>query len=182
MSYDLSAAKAYGQALFAAAKEQGVVDVVWADAQVIGQAREQVPGFRVMMRAPHILRERKEEVVRRVFAGVQPLLRDFVLLALRRDRVEVLEDALWHFHELAEHDQGYSHGRLVSAVPLDDAQKASLHAALEAHTNLKLTIDHDVDPALVGGIVFQCGDLLIDNSLRSSLDELGDRLMAVRVH
>lgn len=181
MSQDLSAAKAYGQALFLAAKEKGVVDAVLADATALAEARGADDRLGALLRAPHILRDRKAELARRVLAAAEPLLRDFVLLLLKKDRILVFNDAMAAFKRLAEKDQGLQAGVLTSATRLGQDQRAALHAALEARTGLKLTIDYKVDPSLVGGVVFKSGDLLVDNSLASALARLRSRLMAVRV-
>lgn len=181
MNKDLSAAKAYGQALFLAAKENGVVDAVLADARELEERSDPNGRMAALLRAPHILRERKIELTRRALASVEPLLLNFILLLLRKDRILVFSDALAVFKRMAEEEAGVQAGVLTSATRLGQDQRAALHAALEARTGLKLTIEYKVDPALLGGVVFKSGDLLIDNSLASALARLRSRLMAVRV-
>ncbi|MBM3683906.1 MAG: ATP synthase F1 subunit delta [Planctomycetes bacterium] len=59
-----------------------------------------------------------------------------------------------------------------SAVPLDDAQVDRLAAALEKQVGHPVKIRVIVDPAVVGGVVTQIGDLVIDGSVRSRLAQL----------
>jgi len=183
MKADLQAAKVYGEALFAAAKDRSAVAGVREESNELLAAFDRVPRFRTLLEAPHIPAEDKSGIVGRVLGGrASDLLKNFVLLLLRKNRIEVLADALAQFRRLADRDQGISQGTLTSATALDQGQRAKLHAALERRTGLKLTIDYKLDPALVGGIVFESGDLMIDNSLRTRLDRLGEKLMAARVN
>ena len=59
-----------------------------------------------------------------------------------------------------------------SAVPLTDDQRNRLAAALGARTSLKVSVKVIVDPAVLGGLVAQVGDTIIDGSIRSRLDQL----------
>lgn len=183
MKADLQAAKVYGEALFSAAKGRGEVASVREDSNQLLEAFKQVPKFRTLLEAPHIPSENKAAMVERTLGSrSSALLKNFVLLLLRKNRVDVLTEALAQFRRLADRDQGISQGTLTSAAALDGGQRTRLQSALEKQTGLKLTIDYKVDPALVGGIVFESGDLMIDNSLRTRLHRLGEKLMAARVH
>ena len=59
-----------------------------------------------------------------------------------------------------------------SAVALDDDQKARLAEALGKETGKKITVKVTVDPSVLGGIVAQIGDTVIDGSVRHRLDQL----------
>lgn len=59
-----------------------------------------------------------------------------------------------------------------SAVPLDDDQKRRLAEALTASTGIDVEVVVVVDPSVVGGIVTQIGDTVIDGSVRSRLSQL----------
>ena len=59
-----------------------------------------------------------------------------------------------------------------SAVPLTDAQLADLARALKARTNIDVTIRNVVDPTVMGGVVTQIGDSVLDGSVRTRLNQL----------
>ncbi len=182
MNVDVQAARVYGEALFGAAKEQGIVPAIREESGTFLDALGQVPRFRTLLEAPHIPTEDKVAIVNRVLgSGANPLLRNFVLLLLRRNRIDVFGAALAEYRRIADRDLGVSRAKLTSARPMDDAERARVQAGLERKTGLKLTLEHKVDPALIGGLVFECGDLMIDNSLQTQLSRLGERLMAARV-
>jgi F-type H+-transporting ATPase subunit delta len=49
--------------------------------------------------------------------------------------------------------------------------------ALEARTGRKVIIQTAVDPNLIGGVVARVGDLVLDGSVRTQLDEMRHRLL-----
>lgn len=59
-----------------------------------------------------------------------------------------------------------------SAVPLTDDQLARLTTALNAATGRQVTVRNIVDPAVLGGVVTQIGDSVIDGSVRTRLNQL----------
>lgn len=59
-----------------------------------------------------------------------------------------------------------------SAVPLDEGQRQRLAEALKASTGIDVEVVVVVDPSVVGGIVTQIGDTVIDGSVRSRLAQL----------
>jgi F-type H+-transporting ATPase subunit delta len=59
-----------------------------------------------------------------------------------------------------------------SAVALDDDQKARLAKALRESTGIDVDVVVVVDPSVMGGLVTQIGDTVIDGSIRSRLSQL----------
>jgi F-type H+-transporting ATPase subunit delta len=59
-----------------------------------------------------------------------------------------------------------------SAVALDDGQRQRLAEALKVSTGIDVEVVVVVDPSVVGGIVTQIGDTVIDGSVRSRLSQL----------
>ncbi len=60
---------------------------------------------------------------------------------------------------------------VVSAMPLDDAEKAKAKSAIGSDT-----VSFVVDPNILGGLIVRSGDRVVDGSVRSGLNDLGARL------
>ena len=180
---DLVAAKNYAEALFGAAKDQGVEERIDQEAAAFLEALIQAPAFVVFLEGPHIPSGRKIPHVNNVMKGrFHELMRHFVLLLLRRGRITALDESFEHYRTLFEKSRGVSHGQVTSAVGLDDVQREQLRAALQNFTGLTLNLDYMVDPKILGGVVFKAGDLLVDDSLTGQLSRLSDQLMDVPVN
>jgi F-type H+-transporting ATPase subunit delta len=63
-----------------------------------------------------------------------------------------------------------------TAVPLTSDQLDRLKAALENATGKRLNLKATVDPSVVGGIVATVGDTVIDDTVRTRIDQLKSRL------
>ena len=59
-----------------------------------------------------------------------------------------------------------------SAVALSDEQKTRLADALAKSTGKKVEVVVEVDPSVLGGLVTQIGDTVIDGSVRQRLSQL----------
>jgi F-type H+-transporting ATPase subunit delta len=63
-----------------------------------------------------------------------------------------------------------------SAVALDEDQRTRLAEALGRATGRNVEVKVVIDPSVLGGVVAQVGDTVIDGSVRARLDELRERI------
>jgi F-type H+-transporting ATPase subunit delta len=63
-----------------------------------------------------------------------------------------------------------------TAVALSDAQKTRLADALAKATGRRVNLKVVVDPNVIGGVVATVGDDVIDDSVRTRLDQVKARL------
>ena len=61
-----------------------------------------------------------------------------------------------------------------SAVALTADQSAKLEKALSSATGNEVTVKNVVDPSVIGGVLTQIGDEVIDGTIRSRLTQLRD--------
>jgi len=67
--------------------------------------------------------------------------------------------------------------RATSAVPLTAGEQARLKASLHQRFGRDLALALTVDPRILGGLVVQVGDVVVDGSLAGKLDALQDQLL-----
>lgn len=67
---------------------------------------------------------------------------------------------------------------VTSAVALDEAQQAKLSAALEKRLARKVKLNCIVKPEVIGGLLIQAGDTVIDATLKSKLNKLANTLQS----
>lgn len=85
-------------------------------------------------------------------------------------------DGFERLADLAAERRERSVATVRSAVELSDAQSERLASVLARIYGREITVHLEVDPSLVGGLVIQVGDEVIDGSASGRLDELGRRL------
>ena len=67
---------------------------------------------------------------------------------------------------------------VTSARPLDPALEARLKSALEKQSGKVVILEKREDPAIVGGVITQLGDLMFDGSVRTQLAQLREELLS----
>ena len=105
-------------------------------------------------------------------------VRRMVAMLADRDRLTALPDLAAAFAERLQDAQQVVQADVASAVPLSDASRAALTAALGRATGKTVTMTERVDPALVGGIVARVGTFVYDSSVTRQLDRLREKLAA----
>ena len=65
---------------------------------------------------------------------------------------------------------------LTAAAPVDDAQQAKITEALKKRFAREVNLHFKLDENLIGGARLQAGDLVIDGSIRTGLDQLASSL------
>ena len=183
MIRDRGVALRYVNALFGASEKRGLESKVLADLESIDQIEGGPgPSLQNFLESPSVLDEHKESVTRTVLGGrVEELTVQFVLLMLRKKRIQHLPLVLAPFRRLVETKLGMAHAELVTAVPVDDATVTRMREQLEALTGKKVAFEKKVDPAILGGAVVTLEGRVLDSSLRYQLRVLREDLLATQV-
>jgi F-type H+-transporting ATPase subunit delta len=74
--------------------------------------------------------------------------------------------------ELGAEHRGRAVAEVRSAIPLTPGQETQLAAALKVATGKDVEVKVIVDPSILGGLVTQIGDQVIDGSVRARLGQL----------
>lgn len=65
---------------------------------------------------------------------------------------------------------------VTSALPLDEADKATFRAYLQAQLGPDVTVEFKADPSILGGVVLRVGDRIVDDSVSGKLGALRQRM------
>jgi F-type H+-transporting ATPase subunit delta len=101
----------------------------------------------------------------------------FALLLLDRGRIALLASLARAYRELADAHAGRVRAVVTSAAPLSPADLERVRRSLERRTKKTVMLEAQVDPSLIGGLVAQVGDLVLDGSVRTQLSTLRDKLL-----
>jgi F-type H+-transporting ATPase subunit delta len=173
-----SAARRYAEAAFQVAERDGTVDA-WRRELQDAATIIAVPAIGHTLADPSVALETRHATVEETFARVasRPVL-NLIQLMLRRGRIEDLPHVAAEFRRLDNVRQGITIATATSAAPLSADDLAALTHRLEAFTGGKIELDVKVDPSLLGGLVVQVGDRLIDGSVRGRLERLRNQLVS----
>ncbi len=179
---DAGIAARYAKALFLVTEKRGETVAALADMTSMGAMI--APGTRVgaLLETPLVLLADKRKVLLQVMEGrALRTVTLFVDLLLRKKRLGEFPAALQQFERLVERQQGIRRAQVVSAVPLTPGELARIQAQLERSTHGKIVLTSAVDASLIGGALVRIGDRVVDRSVKSLLEALEERLLAVAV-
>jgi len=175
--YDPTVSERYATALFNVSKRNGDQAAVLADAEELLKLFAPGTHLRLFVESPQVNTEDKEKVLANSLKGkLNPLLYQLLTLLLSKGRIDYVPTILERFRSRVEREQGIFEAQVATASALGDGEKGQLQKALEGFTKAKLKIKYLVDPSLIGGVRFQYGDVLIDDSIKGKLTKLGQGL------
>ena len=175
-SGDSLAAKRYALAALDIAKEHGTI-AEWTDAlSQIGEFMTD-PEVRRVLENTRVSQEPKQRLIDAALSDLPALPLNLARLLVRKHRTALAGEIASQFNQLVEAESGIEHARAVTAVPLSDAERVALEQRLQQQTGHKVILDVEVDPTLLGGLVVQIGDRLVDASTKARLQAMRESLV-----
>ncbi len=110
-------------------------------------------------------------------AGTGPV-RNFLDLLAENGRLAWLPEIAAQYEVLRREAERVADVEVVSAMELDEAQKARLAQALRTRLGREVRMHTRTDASLIGGAIVRAGDLVIDGSLRGRLGRLASEMNA----
>jgi F-type H+-transporting ATPase subunit delta len=168
-----SRAEGYAEAFYAVANAEDAGAKVEDELHGVARTLESNDSLRNTLTDQAVPAELRQGIVEDILGSrahpVTTSLVSFVVGAGRGRELPAIIDA---FVAKAADSRAEAVAEVRSATPLDDDQKARLAAALSKETGQKITVKVTVDPSVLGGIIAQIGDTVIDGSVRHRLDQL----------
>jgi len=174
-------ARIYAEALLASAAKKSSQAVTEVGAELTDFVRAAVtenPAIGSFLASPAIGRKQKIAALTAALAGrSSELLRGLIAVLARNNRLHLLRGVASAYRTLLDDRSGRVRVKVTAAVPLSDDQQTQLLANLKRLLNQEPVLDVRVDPDLLGGLVIQVGDSVIDTSVRTRLQSLRTLLL-----
>lgn len=171
------AAKRYAEAAYLIAREDGTEEA-WLDGltALAALGTEEAQAF---LQDSRVSAQRKAQLLETTLKSVDPLVLNLGRLLLRRKKTGIGPQIREAFQELVDQARGITHATVTSAVPLSPDEVKAVTDRLSAITGGTVIVQPRVDESILGGLVVQMGDRLIDGSTRSRLQALKRQLAGV---
>jgi F-type H+-transporting ATPase subunit delta len=164
---------AYAEALFEVARAGGSLGEVEDELFRFSQTLQGTDELRNALSDAGIPAARRQLIVEVLLGGkASPTSVALVSMVVGTGRARELPSIIQLLVEMSAAEANKEVAEVRSAVPLTDDQRARLAKALEDATGKQVEIKVVVDPSVLGGIVTQVGDTVIDGSVRHRLDQL----------
>jgi len=179
--HDSRVTKRYSSALFSAAQRLDAVDPVLGDLESLVGIWNSQPQLRSLLESPMVTSSDKKSLITRLFDGkVSPVTLEFLKLLVDKSREALLPYVYHEYQELTDRKNGLVRAHAIVAAQLEADQHAELVRGLEQRTGKRITLNVEVDPGLLGGVVIRLHDTVIDGSVRGSLERMRESMLAGR--
>ena len=172
-------ARRYARALFDIGVDSGKFEALGQEIGELATLWSSSPELRQALENPVFRPSEKRAVLEQILPRVAPTpeVRRLALLLLERRRILLLPAIAQAYRDFADAHTGRVRARVTSAEPLPPPALERVRRSLEERTGKKVIVETAVDPALIGGLVAQVGDLVLDGSVRTQLADLRQKLV-----
>ena len=105
-------------------------------------------------------------------AGMSTLSANLIGLMSKNRRLFLLEEMISAFQIMLADHRGEVSAEVTSAINLKPAHMSAIKEALKKIVGRDVAIETKVDPTIIGGLIVRVGSRMIDNSLRTKLQNL----------
>ena len=167
-------AEVYSRALFEVAKDEDELDEIhdqlgeFADALADEDNRE----LRLFFFSPYFSSEEKKDGVEKVVSGANERFANFLKLLAERHRMPALPRIRRQFDSQWAEERRLLPVTVTSAVELDESLVKGIGDRIQEQTGRTVDLSSDVDPEVIGGLVVRVGNMVMDASVRSRLEQI----------
>ncbi|MBN1992189.1 MAG: ATP synthase F1 subunit delta [Anaerolineae bacterium] len=162
----------YALAVFGLALEQWLLPLKTVQEQLAGNS--QLAGF--LQDANHPFAERQQKLNDIIPLNAEQTVRNFLYTLLKNDDIDLLADVLTDIQQMSRGGPQVQVARVNTAITLSDHDKEQFRQKLRAKYGANLEFVFAVDPTIVGGVVVQIGDKVIDGSVATRLEAMSNAL------
>ncbi|HLM32302.1 MAG TPA: F0F1 ATP synthase subunit delta [Solirubrobacterales bacterium] len=171
-------ARVYADALFGAAKDGGKLDQIRDQLGQFADAVAQNRDLQLFLFSPYFSSAEKREGIARAVSGAEPELVNFLELLAEKHRMPAIFRIRRQYDELWAEANRRLEVTVTSAVELDPQVVERVGSEIERQTDRKIDVQSNVDENILGGLVLQVGNMVLDASLRSKLEKLRKEVAA----
>jgi F-type H+-transporting ATPase subunit delta len=167
----------YARALFEVARAEGTLDEVEDELFRFARSYESNDVLREALSDDQLPAEKRQAIVEDLLDGkATPTTTQLISMVAGSGRGHDLPAIVDSLVERASSAKQLEVAQVRTAVALTDDQQHRLKAALENATGKSLNLKAIVDPSVVGGVLATVGDTVIDDTVRTRIDQLKSRL------
>jgi len=108
----------------------------------------------------------------RLLTLVTGITANFLKVLTTNRRLFAVSDVIRTYRALVAKFKGEATADVTVAENLSDKNLQALKAALKSVTGKDVTLNINVDPAIIGGLVVKLGSRMVDSSLRTKLNSI----------
>jgi ATP synthase F1 delta subunit len=165
-------AQVYARSLFEVAVERDALDEVRDQLSAFADAMRDNRDLAVFFFSPYFSVAEKKDGLSRTVTDANPALFNFLEALIERHRMPAIFRIRTEFEALWEEEKRLLPVHLTSAVSLDDSVVQNLGERIGRQVDRDVQVSSEVDPDILGGVVLRVGNVILDASIKSRLEQL----------
>ncbi len=165
-------ATVYARSLFEVATEQDKLDLVREQVGEFADAVSENRELQIFLFSPYFSTEEKKDGLDRALTDVDPVVENFLKLLIEKHRMPVIFRIRAEYDQLWEEENKLLPVEITSAVELPEEIIKQLGDQISDQTGRTVELSSNVNPEILGGIVVQVGNSVLDASIRNRLEQL----------
>ncbi len=165
-------ARVYSEALFAVAKEQGKIDLVREQLGQLADALQERKELNAFFFSPLFSTREKKEGIENLLSGADEIFVNFLRVLIDNHRMPVIYRIRRQYEALWQEENRLLPVEVTSAVELDERTIGLIQERIEQQTGRRVELTRRVDEGILGGLVVQVSNMILDASIRNQLEHL----------
>jgi ATP synthase F1 delta subunit len=165
-------ARVYAEALFDVAKEKDTLDRIQEELSQFADVLSEDHEMQVFLFSPYFSSAEKREGLEKSVSGADPEFVNFLELLVEKHRMPLVFRIQRQFEQRWKQENQKIDVTVTSAIELDPAVAEKVGKEIEKQTGRSVELRSDVDEGIIGGLVLQVGNMVLDASIRNRLEKL----------
>ncbi|MFK7769689.1 MAG: ATP synthase F1 subunit delta [Mariniblastus sp.] len=163
----------YAKALLAFGQDSNNVDQLVDELNSVAGVVNDLPELKSALESPRIASEAKSKMLDKAFGSkVDKGLLNFLKVIGNKGRYDCLGAIADSANKMKDEMSGRVQAMLISAAEVDDSVKDGIAERLSTKLGKKVSLQSEVDPSIIGGMVIRIGDTVYDGSVVNQLAQV----------
>lgn len=133
--------------------------------------------LKTVLTSPIISLKEKKEVVDKVFSDSDKIILNFLKLLLDKNRFTILSSIIKEYKTIIDKENNIVNIKVISAIDLNESEKAMIKVKMQKVLNKEIELEWGKDSDIIGGLIFEMDDNIVDCSLKKKLQEINKKII-----
>lgn len=162
----------YAEALYSLKKDENSLESSQKEIKELIKVLKENPDFLVVLNSSYKEFEEKEQIIDKVFIGVDEEIKTIIKIVVKNHRGQYLTEIFENYNSLVNEYRGVIEGLVYSTEPLSESQLAKLNSAIGKIETRPVELKNIIDPSLIGGVKVVINDHIYDGSIKRHINDM----------
>ena len=133
--------------------------------------------LRKVMTSPIVSVQEKKGIIENIFSNSNIVVQNFLKLLIDKDRFSILDSIIKEYKSVIDKEHNILNIKVISAFELNENEKAMIKVKMKNVLNKEIDLNWGVNNDIIGGLIFEINDKIIDCSLQHKLLEIKRKII-----